>query len=279
VGRAAALLGLAGGLIGWYEAAPHVGGWSLWPDIVLIAFVIMPACFALVGLALPLWRARGLLPVGLACAVLAFALAKADLDVAANFAKLAATTLLAWWFLTYFEDVSWIVLVAAIIPWVDAYSVWRGPTKEITTKHEEVFSAVSVGFVVPGGGAARLGLPDVLFFALFLGAAARFALRPFWTWLGLVTGLGITIVVATWWDVGGLPALPALSLGFLVPNADLLWRRLRSRRRGSRRTCAAPASSRQAGRPGSDTARTYRSALRATTSLPSAVTTLPHHAP
>jgi hypothetical protein len=25
----------------------------------------------------------------------------------------------------------------------------------------------------------------------------------------------------------GLPALPAISLGFLLPNADLLWRRLR----------------------------------------------------
>ncbi len=27
--------------------------------------------------------------------------------------------------------------------------------------------------------------------------------------------------------VGGLPALPFLSVGFLAPNADLLWRRLR----------------------------------------------------
>ena len=30
-------------------------------------------------------------------------------------------------------------------------------------------------------------------------------------------------------DVDGLPALPALSLGFLVPNADLLWARWRAR--------------------------------------------------
>ena len=57
------------------------------------------------------------------------------------------------------------MLVALLIPWVDAYSVWRGPTKAITEHHEEVFSGVSVAFVVPGGGAAQLGLPDVFFFA------------------------------------------------------------------------------------------------------------------
>jgi hypothetical protein len=215
--------------VAWYAVAPHLGGLSLWWDIVLLSVAIIPAVFGLVLLALPLWSRRGLLPVGIAFAALAFALARVHLDVASNFSKLAAMVLLAWWFLTYFENVSWVVLVAAIIPWVDAYSVWRGPTKTITTKHENVFSALSVGFVVPGGGAARLGLPDVLFLALFLAAAARFNLRVVWTWVGLVVGLGLTIVLATWWDVNGLPALPALSLGFLVPNADLLWKRLRRR--------------------------------------------------
>jgi hypothetical protein len=229
VGRVAALLAAAAAVAAWYAVAPHLSPVSTNRDIALLALVVIPGVFSLVGLALPLWRARGLLLVGIACAVLAFVLARADLDVASNFAKLAAMTFLAWWFLGYFEDVSWVVLVAAIIPWVDAYSVWRGPTKTITTKHEEVFSALSIGFVVPGGNAARLGLPDVLFFALFLGASARFGLRTFWTWVGLVAGLSLTIVLAAWWDVGGLPALPGLSLGFLVPNADLLWRRLRRR--------------------------------------------------
>jgi hypothetical protein len=28
-------------------------------------------------------------------------------------------------------------------------------------------------------------------------------------------------------DLGGLPALPLLSIGFLIANADVLWRRLR----------------------------------------------------
>ena len=65
------------------------------------------------------------------------------------------------------------MLVASIIPWVDAYSVWRGPTKQIVEHHEHVFTVLSFAFPVPGEhAAANLGVPDLLFFALFLGAAS-----------------------------------------------------------------------------------------------------------
>jgi hypothetical protein len=77
---------------------------------------------------------------------------------------------------------------------------------------------------------AGLGLPDVLFFALFLGAAARFGLRRKATWLALVGSLGLTTVLAVYADpfkTSGLPALPGISLAFLLVNADLIWRRLR----------------------------------------------------
>ena len=149
----------------------------------------------------------------------------------ANFARLGATTLLGWWFLEFFEEVSWVVLVALIIPWVDAYSVWRGPTKQIVTHHEHVFSVLSFAFPVPGEhSAAQLGVPDLLFFALFLAAAQRFRLRVIWTWLGLVVFLGLTIASTVWFDLSGLPALPAIALGFLLPNADLLWRATRAQR-------------------------------------------------
>jgi hypothetical protein len=43
----------------------------------------------------------------------------------------------------------------------------------------------------------------------------------------MLIGLALTMIVATWWSVSGLPALPAISLGFLLPNADLLLSRLR----------------------------------------------------
>jgi hypothetical protein len=91
-----------------------------------------------------------------------------------------------------------------------------------------VFTYFSVYWALPHeSDDPRLGIPDVLFFALYLAAAVRFRLRPGWTWLAMVAALGVTIVITVWADVAGLPALPALSIGFLVPNADLIWRQLR----------------------------------------------------
>jgi hypothetical protein len=225
VGLFAALLG---GLVLYDETSTHLWRAGVWWDVAWLAFVLIPATFSLVLIALPLRDARGLLPVGLAFAILAGVLTAADLDVAANFARLAAATLLAWWFLSWFETLSWVVLVACVIPWVDAYSVWRGPTKQIISGHEHVFDVLSFAFPVPGRhSAANLGVPDLLFFALFLGAAARFGLRVIPTFVGLVTGLGLTIAATVAFDLNGLPALPGIALGFLVPNADLIWARVR----------------------------------------------------
>jgi hypothetical protein len=66
-----------------------------------------------------------------------------------------------------------------------------------------------------------------LFFALFLAASARFALRPGLTWLLMSLSFGATLALAVWRDIGGLPALPLLAAGFLLPNGDLIWARLR----------------------------------------------------
>lgn len=224
--RAAAFVALLAALVVYDEVAPHLWHEGVWWDVAWLAFVLMPATFALVLLALPLRHARGILPVALAFVVLDVVLTVAHLDVAANFARLAAASLLAWWFLGYFETIGWVVLIACIIPWVDAYSVWRGPTKTITTKHPHVFDVLSVAFPVPGRhAAANLGIPDLVFFALFLAAADRFRLRVLPTWLALLAGLGGTIACTVWFDISGLPALPGIALGFLVPNVDLLWRR------------------------------------------------------
>jgi hypothetical protein len=203
----------------------------LWADVVITAVVVIPAVFSLVLLALPLRHLRRVLALGVAFAVLAVLTALADLDVLSNFAKLAAATAVGLWFLTLFERLSWVVLVAVIIPVVDSFSVWRGPTREIVTKQPEVFGALSFAFPVPDAGSFQLGLPDLLFFAVFLGAAARWALRVGATWVALTASFGITMALAVWVDpfeLGGLPALPLLSVAFLVANADILWRELRT---------------------------------------------------
>jgi hypothetical protein len=228
--RAGAFALLAAAVAAYYAGRRTLPDLSIWWDVALLGLVLMPAVFGLVYLALPLRRGRGLIAVGLALAVLAVALELGGLQTAANFAKLAAVTFVAWAFLAAFEQVSWVVLVACIVPWVDAYSVWRGPTRQIVTHKRDLFRALSVAFPNPGEhGVSRLGLPDVLFFALYLAAAVRFGLRPGWTWLAMTLSFGATVALAVWLDLDGLPALPLLSLGFLLPNADLLWRRLRAR--------------------------------------------------
>jgi hypothetical protein len=85
--------------------------------------------------------------------------------------------------------------------------------------------------VAARAAADRLGLTDVLFFARFLGGAARFGLRPGWTWLGLLAGFALTGAFSALdpFGIGGAPALPLIALGFLVPNVDRLWA-LRHRR-------------------------------------------------
>ena len=209
----------------WFEL-------SLWPSLAWICLLLIPTVFLLVWLALPLWSrpVRQLLVTALAFGVAAVVLQWAGAGVIANFAKLGAMTFAGWCFLRFFEELSWVVLVACIVPWVDSYSVWRGPTKTIVTQKPQVFDALSFTFPVPGfEGGAKLGLPDLLFFALYLGAAARWNLRTGWTWVCLTASLGGTMALATWLNVDGLPALPLLSVGFLVPNADLLWRAVRGR--------------------------------------------------
>jgi hypothetical protein len=235
--RTAAFVALAAAVGTYYGAHQWLFGLSLWATIAWLSFVIIPAVFGLVYLALPLWRtpALWLLIAAVGFGALAAVLHAAGAGPVANFAKLAAMTAIGWCFLRFFEELSWVVLVAVIVPWVDSYSVWRGPTKTIVTEKPEVFSALSITFPVPGQeGGAKLGLPDLLFFALFLGTSARFGLRTFWTWLCLTASLGGTIALATAFDVDGLPALPLLCLAFLVPNADLLWREVRPKLSRSR---------------------------------------------
>jgi hypothetical protein len=115
---------------------------------------------------------------------------------------------------------------------MDIWSVAAGPTEYVVEERPGLFEGVAVGFPSPGESAlVSIGPPDVLFFALFLAAADRFALRLLATWIAMTALLGATLVLVWYWDdVAGLPALPAVCLGFLIPNADLLWRDARRAR-------------------------------------------------
>jgi hypothetical protein len=228
--RIAAFIVLAAAVVTWDAVALRLDPIGLWWTVAVIAAGVLPATLGLIYLALPLWSHRRVVVAGLVVfAIAAVATWQLDAHLASNFAKLGAYTCAGWAFLWIFEELSWVLIVAVIIPFVDAFSVAAGPTKDIVNHHVEVYSAVAVAFVAPGGAAAGLGPPDILFFALFLAATVRWGLRPGWTWLAMTGMYGLTLVLATATDVNGLPALPFLSTGFLLANADLLWRRYRRR--------------------------------------------------
>ena len=215
-------------MLAWFIVAPHLPYVGHRWNVVLVSFLVLPGTLLLLYWALPLWVRWWMWIAALVFALLALVFSLAGWGLPANFAKLAAAVCAGWAFLSLFEALSWVVIIALVIPFVDIISVWRGPTHAITQKHFHVYLDVAIAFLVPAGSAAYLGPPDVLFYALFLAAAARWRLRVGWTWIATTGMYAVTIVVANWAGVGGLPALPFLSFGFLVANGDLIWRQLRS---------------------------------------------------
>lgn len=234
--RAALLCGLLATLALWEAFAAKLPDLSDPWDVTLTCAVLIPVTFGVVWLALPLARLRGLVPVTVALGALAVLLGLAGLDGLFNVTKLLAYTLAGFAFLTFFEALSWVVLVSFVIPWVDIASVYHGPTKVVVEEKPGVFEQVAVSFALPGEDAfSSLGPPDVIFFALFLATAARYGLRLGWTWLGMTGALALVLVGTYVFDLNGAPALPAISLGLLLANADILWGHLgvwRTRRAG-----------------------------------------------
>ena len=235
--RGAALAGLLVVLAVYGACARHLPGLPSGVDVVFHAVVVFPAFAAAIWLALPLARMRtlSLFLLAAGAGAIALVLALLDVDSVANVAKLACYALAGFWFLTLFEELWWIGLVAVLVPWVDIWSVAAGPTEYVVEERPGIFENVAVGFPSPGETATvSLGPPDVVFFSLFLAAADRFRLRVAATWIAMCACLAATLVLVWSWDsVAGLPALPAVCLGFLLPNADLLWHDVRRARAGA----------------------------------------------
>lgn len=233
--RGIALAGLLALLVAYSAGAKHLPELaSEHLDVVFYALVVLPAFAAAIWLALPLVGAgtKTLVALAAATGVLAIVLAVLGVDSAANVAKLACYALAGFAFLSLFEELWWITLVAVLVPWVDVWSVAAGPTEYVVEERPGLFQNVAIAFPSPGEAViVNIGPPDIVFFALFLAAAARFDLRVAATWIGMTACLAVTLALVWWWDdIAGLPALPAVCLGFLVPNADVLWRDARGAR-------------------------------------------------
>ena len=231
-GRLAALVASVATLVVYGALAEKLPGLPSGVDVAFHSALVFPCFAAAIWLALPLARGSStLLAVAAALAgTAALVLSALDAGSAANVAKLACYALVGFWFLTLFEELWWVTLVTLFVPWADIWSVAAGPTRYVVEEQPGIFERLAVAFPSPGETATvNIGPPDILFFALLLAAADRFRLRVAWTWAAMTALLSVTLaLVWTWDDAPGLPALPAVCLGFLAPNADLLWRDARA---------------------------------------------------
>jgi hypothetical protein len=231
--RAVALGALLAGLVVFGAFASKLPGLSQDGAVAFASLVVLPAFTAVIWLALPLARVvEWHLLVATAAAGLAWVgFYFAGFGELANASKLVCFILFGFWFLSLFEFLWWLALVALVVPWIDIWSVAAGPTEYVTEEKPEIFDSVSVEVRVPGETeTANIGPPDFVFFALFLAATQRFRLRTAATWICMTGFLSATLVLVWAVDSSGLPALPAVCFGFLLPNADLLWRDVRRAR-------------------------------------------------
>ena len=199
-------------------------------NIMLSSAVVLTAAAALVWGMLPLAAVGRRLPL-IAAAALPCAVAFVWLGWVppANVAKVVFAAALGIWIANELERLSWVVIVAAVSAAVDIVSVAAGPTKAILEKGPVVVGWFTLAVTWLGHSYSEaytgLGTSDVLFFALYLGAARRFGLRTGWSAVAMVASFLGTIALAMSWTA--LPALPLLSAAFLAVNADLVVRWLR----------------------------------------------------
>jgi len=148
----------------------------------------------------------------------------------ATITKLCAASLLGLALGSLLQTTAETVGIALLVAAVDIYSVAAGPTRVIVEHHVEVLDAFALSFHPIGSpGVYQIGSSDFVFFAVFLAAATRFHLRREASWLAMTASFGVTLLLVYLFD-RALPALPLLSLSFLLVNADPLQDRLRAAR-------------------------------------------------
>ncbi len=190
-----------------------------------------PAVFGLVYFALPFWKAPWwqLLTAGVVLLLAAFLLQWLGGGLEGNFAKLAAMTALGFFGATFIEEVWWLVLIGVghragrrLLGLARADPRDREQQARTSSRRSRSRSRCRASPAL-----ARLGLPDVFFFALFLASCPRFGLRTRLTWLAMALSFGATIALAEWLSgeacvlpgVQGRPARAAAA-GPRLPGAE-----------------------------------------------------------
>ena len=126
------------------------------------------------------------------------------------------------------------VAVPVFVAVIDILSVTFGPTSRLLDDGTGRVDALSFDLPAWGdaGSAGHLGFSDAFFVALFAAWAWRFGLRRGATIAGLLLGLLGALGAGVALD-RGIPALPFMAAGYLLPNLDRMWRLLARRAHGA----------------------------------------------
>ena len=226
VRRPAAVL-IAAALVafeGWSHLAPALGQVRTPIAVAIIAGISLPLAGAVALSALSLRNADGvwLLAIAAGALIVAVIATRADLRAEASTAKALLAGVAGVAAARVFQHRIEAILIALGIIAVDIWSVFAGPTRTLIEEQPETLALLSVALPAPGlQEAAAIGMPDLLFLALFTAVAAPLGLRERATALAMLASLSVTSV-ASWALERPLPALPLLSLAFLLANADRL---------------------------------------------------------
>ena len=193
--------------------------------MISFALGLVAACGVSSGLAFLIGLRHRLLLLTLSSGLIAagaFMLGWMPVETAA---KIVFATTAGLWLAMMLTSISQVLLISSLIIFVDFWSVFLGPTKKMVESGGPWIDYFTISLPVFGASAvSRLGVSDIIFFSLFVGCTLIWRLRRVTTALGLAVSFVATMVVGVSLKIG-VPALPLLSIAFLLVNGDLLYRR------------------------------------------------------
>ncbi|MHB1464215.1 MAG: hypothetical protein ACYCXU_03755 [Thermoleophilia bacterium] len=140
-------------------------------------------------------------------------------------AKLVFAACAGLWLGLMLSSISQVLLISGLIIVVDFYSVFLGPTKKLVESGSHWLDYLTISLPTFGVPAiSRIGISDLVFFSLFTACTLTYRLRRITTAMAMTASFVGTMVVGVTLD-RGVPALPLLSISFVLANADLLYRR------------------------------------------------------
>lgn len=141
-----------------------------------------------------------------------------------NVLKVILAAIVGLWIAQGMTGRGWIIAFAAAASLSDVVSVLVGPTRMMLNHSPEMIGGFTIAMTWFGYSGDQLhtaiGVADIVFISMFLGAARRFGLRELPSLVAMLASIIVTLLAALWWHT--LPALPLISLYFIGVNIDLI---------------------------------------------------------